>query len=178
MRGFRFSPFFFLLALLFSTPAAARVEDGTLIDPAVIAPLMAWVAQETGVTPPVMPQVIASRTRLAEALKGDNDSPAGRPRAGYLPGIVIVDNLLWDEEDSTQLSLIVHELVHHTQKFQKNAAWNCPDAREYSAYTLQNKWLESQGHSSFVDANWVQQVSTCAPQPGSIINADAASPES
>ncbi|NTU76863.1 MAG: hypothetical protein HGA90_03485, partial [Alphaproteobacteria bacterium] len=152
----------FIVDLFLSLPAPslAEVDDGTHVDPELVRPLMTWVEDQLGVKVPTMPQVIASRehfNRLLERL----GRTAGRPQSAYVPGTVYMDSERWDHEDSTQLSLLVHELVHHAQLFMNSAAWPCPSAREDLAYRLQNRWLEQQGHSPFVNVAWIERVSSC-----------------
>ena len=112
--------------ILFSGAALAAMPDGTPIDNATVAPLMRWVEQQTGVKVPVLPQVIASHRELALALDAADETPMGRARSAYMPGTVVLDNLRWDSEDEVQVSLLVHELVHHAQLFMKHAHWACP----------------------------------------------------
>ncbi len=140
--------------------AFAEVEDGTKIERAVIAPLLEWVAQQAGVNVPAQPQVIASRDQFNAMLGNMSRSRNGRAQAMYVPGTVLLDNLRWDPEDPTQLSLLVHELVHHVQMFDKRQ-WRCPAAKEAQAYELQNRWLEQHGHRPIVNAAWVERVSQC-----------------
>jgi len=91
----------------------------------------------------------------------------GRAQSAYIPGTVVMDDLRWDPDDSTQVSLLVHELVHHAQLFMNNVNWPCPDAREAQAYNLQNKWLEENGHYPFVQASWIARISSCSGRSGS-----------
>ena len=156
---------FFALILDFPLPAQAEVEEETHIDPAIVAPLMVWVENELGVKVPVLPQVIASRDRFDRVLRRMGGGFAGRPQSAYVPGVVLMDNLTWDPEESTQLSLLVHELVHHAQMFMPNKTWACPQAKETQAYTLQNRWLEQKGHSPFVNVAWIARVSSCPERP-------------
>jgi hypothetical protein len=169
----RLSYFHAVLVLAFglgySAPVFADVEDGTRLDPAFVAPFIAWVEHETGTHIPVQPQVIASRDRFDLELDHMHEHHPGRPQSGYVPGTVILDNTRWDPEDPAQLSLLVHELVHHAQLFMKDKVWACSNEKEVLAYTLQNKWLEEHGHSPFVQASWIKRVSTC---PGTAVVAD------
>lgn len=155
-------------AFLATAPQAARAdfEDGDRIPDAVIAPLMAWVEAQTGVRVPVLPHVIASRSQLTQIVSRMG-SIAGRARALYVGGTVFLDHRLFDAEDSTQLSLLVHELVHYAQSF-KRGPWACPQAKEVEAYTLQNKWLEEQGHSPFVTASWINRMASCPSTPTTV----------
>ena len=138
-----------------------KLGPGGLVSPVLVAPLMAWVERETGVKVPVLPQVIASSERFRSILQRMGKTFAGRPQSAYVPGTVLLDYQRCDPEDSTQLSLLVHELVHHAQLYARASGWACQDAREAQAYTLQNKWLEDQGHYPFVNVAWIQRVSSC-----------------
>lgn len=152
-----------LIAIIYQ-PAAARVEDGTVVDPAVIRPLMKWVEQRTGQTVPVLPRVVASRIEFQKILASMGSEFEGRPQALYIPGTIYVDHLRWDPEDYVQLSLVIHEMVHHAQLFMTDRKWPCPDARETQAYQLQNQWLSENNHYPFVQAAWIERVSACPAQ--------------
>jgi hypothetical protein len=157
---------FFAFLLDFPLPVQAEVEDGTHIDPAIVQPLMGWVESQLGVKVPSLPQVMASHSRFARVLGRMEANFAGRPQSAYVPGTIYLDNNRWDPGDSTQLSLLVHELVHHAQLFMRTP-WPCHQAKETQAYTLQNKWLEQQGHSPFVNAAWIERVASC-PDRGAV----------
>jgi hypothetical protein len=90
---------------------------------------------------------------------------AGRAKAVYVGGRVVLDHRAFDSEDSTQMSLLVHELVHYAQSF-KRGGWSCPQQKEVEAYTLQNLWLEQQGHAPYVRASWIERVSSCSGRNG------------
>ena len=153
-----------LLLVGFAPTVRAEVEEGTMVDPVLVGALMAWVEQHVGAKVPAPPQVIASRSVFRAALRGAGGSFAGRPQSLYTAGRVVLDHLSWDPEESTQLSLLVHELVHHAQRAMPRSSWPCPDAREAQAYNLQNLWLEEQGHRPFVQAAWIERVSSCPDQ--------------
>lgn len=159
----------FLLSVFFAAmpqTAYADFEDGDRIPDAVVAPLMAWVEAQTGVRVPALPRVVASRSQLTQIVSRMG-AIAGRARALYVGGVVLLDHRLFDAEDSTQLSLLVHELVHYAQSF-KRGPWGCPQAKEVEAYTLQNKWLEEQGHSPFVTASWINRMASCPSAPTTV----------
>jgi len=149
---------------LFEKPAVdpLKLGPGGLVSAAIVEPLMAWVERETGVSVPVLPQVIADHERFYGVLRRMNRNFEGRPESAYIPGIVFMDDQRWDPEDPFQLSLLVHELVHHAQRYMKGVYWPCPNAQETQAYTLQNKWLNQRGHGSFVNAAWIQRVASCS----------------
>ncbi|MDD3288751.1 MAG: hypothetical protein PHX43_07100 [Alphaproteobacteria bacterium] len=162
--------YIFLLAFAILLPPAdvrAEVDDGTVISNETIAPLMAWVEQETGIKIAYQPRVLASRTKFHEVLSRLGQY-SGRPRSAYVSGMVLMDSELWDPEDSTQISLLLHELVHHAQSFTPKSAWACDNEKEAQAYSLQNKWLEEQGHYAFVQASWIKRVSACPSVPTTV----------
>ncbi|MGQ3486991.1 DUF6647 family protein [Roseovarius pacificus] len=86
----------------------------------------------------------------------------GRLRALYDPDrseILLVRP--WDPSNALDVSVLLHELVHHRQAPHH---WYCPAAQELSAYRLQEAWLVEQGLS--IDVNWVAVVldAGCTPQ--------------
>jgi len=52
----------------------------------------------------------------------------------------------WNGGTPAELSVLVHELVHHLQGATKTK-YECPQAREELAYAAQEKWLTLFGHS-------------------------------
>ena len=157
---------FLTLLSSFSVPAQAEVEDGVHVSEAVVGPLMAWVEAKTGYKVTVLPDVIASRSQFKAVLRKRVGAFAGQPQSLYIPGTVLLNNLTWDEEDPTALSLLVHELVHHNQLFMPGQHWACADAKETQAYNLQNEWLAEHGHQPFVQAAFIEQVSNCPNSTG------------
>jgi len=167
-------PFLILLLLIMGFPQTARAEyqEGSIIPAGIIAPLMAWVETQTGVRVPALPTVVASRAQLKEIVSRMGRL-AGRAQALYVGGRVVLDHEYFDTEDTTQMSLLVHELVHYAQSFKRGGAWACPQAKEVEAYTLQNKWLEQQGRSPFVRASWIARAAACPATSSSIAVAQA-----
>jgi len=156
----------------FPQPVHADFEDGAVVPPAVIAPLMAWVEAQTGVRVPVLPKVVASHSRLSEIVSRMGRI-AGRARALYTGGMVVLDDRYFDVEDETQVSLLVHELVHYAQSYNRTAVWTCAQAKEVEAYTLQNKWLEERGHSPYVQASWINRAAACPTTTSTVAMASA-----
>ena len=149
------------LCLGFAQNAMAEdYEDGDRLSASVIEPLMAWVELHTGIRVPYLPQVIASQSILSDIV-GRKGRIMGRARALYVSGMVVLDHRYFDAEDTTQQSLLVHELVHYAQSYRNQSAWGCPQEKEVEAYTLQNKWLEEQGSSPYVRASWIARMSAC-----------------
>ena len=52
----------------------------------------------------------------------------------------------WTGKTPAELSVLVHEMVHHLQKG-ASLAYECPAAREKPAYAAQEKWLGQFGRS-------------------------------
>ncbi len=140
--------------------ARAEVPDGTKIDPALVGRLLGWIEQETGYRAPNQPTVVASQEkfRLVMNMNGVHYADA---RAMYIPGMVILDNESWEADDPVQISLLVHELVHHAQLFSKRK-YACADAKEYEAYVIQNKWLEANDARPFASQAWIDEMSRCS----------------
>lgn len=147
----------------------AKASEAEAIDAQSLVQLLAWVETETGTKIPASPEVIANRDMFRAVLRSMGGSFAGRPQSAYLAGKVYLDDRTWDAAEPTQVSLLVHELVHHAQKYMTNVKWECPDAREAMAYRLQNKWLEQHGHNAFVQESWIKKMSACGEGRGGIL---------
>lgn len=52
----------------------------------------------------------------------------------------------WTGQTPADLSLLVHEMVHHMQNLSPTT-FECPQAREKLAYEAQEKWLNMFGHN-------------------------------
>ncbi|HUG61279.1 MAG TPA: DUF6647 family protein, partial [Methylomirabilota bacterium] len=52
----------------------------------------------------------------------------------------------WTGTSPAEVSVLVHELVHHLQNV-GGVAYDCPEAREKPAYQAQARWLELFGGS-------------------------------
>ena len=52
----------------------------------------------------------------------------------------------WTGATPVELSVLVHEMVHHLQNV-AGLKYECPQARESAAYLAQDKWLALHGHS-------------------------------
>ncbi len=59
----------------------------------------------------------------------------------------------WHPRDAGDVSVLLHELVHHRQAPHH---WYCPAAQELLAYRLQEAWLAERGLSA--DVNWIAVV--------------------
>lgn len=135
------------------------VPDGTAIDPDLVQELLAWVSVQSGYHPPGPPVVIASREKFVQLMR-KTGARLSNARAMYIPGMVVLDNNTWDAQDPMQLSLLVHDLVHHAQLF-SGKTYPCRAAKEQEAYTLQNKWLAERGAGFFASDAWIERLSQC-----------------
>jgi hypothetical protein len=52
----------------------------------------------------------------------------------------------WTGETPAEMSVLVHEMVHHLQN-EARATFPCPQAREQLAYAAQQRWLEAHGRT-------------------------------
>jgi hypothetical protein len=157
--------FFNFTLLLLTTLALANcaddglVSDGTVIPPETMKPLAMWVSSETNVNIPVLPIATASGQRLKSTL-GLEGVQRARAVAAYIPGQIVINNIIWDPNSLVSQSYLVHELVHHAQLF-SGKKYACPEAKEREAYTLQNKWLVQHGEDPIVSADWIDDISAC-----------------
>lgn len=69
----------------------------------------------------------------------------------------------WDARNPFDVSVLLHELVHHRQNGE-GAHWYCPGAQELDAYRLQDAWLAELGLEANV--NWIAVIleSGCTPR--------------
>jgi hypothetical protein len=68
----------------------------------------------------------------------------------------------WDQRDPYDVSVLLHELIHHRQAVAGH--WYCAGAQELPAYRLQQVWLAELGLEPKV--NWIAVVleSSCTPR--------------
>ncbi len=69
----------------------------------------------------------------------------------------------WSPDNPYDVSVLLHELVHHRQ--QSLTHWECPGAQERPAYRLQERWLAERGLEA--PFNWfvVRILSRCRTGP-------------
>ena len=157
-----FSKIIFLLCFLLAGTniAHASVSEGTPIEADTLAPLAQWVAQATHVMIPALPITVASGRRLKMSL-GLKDIQRARAVAAYLPGQIIINNVVWDPDSLRAQSYLVHELVHHAQLL-SGKVYPCHAAKEREAYILQNKWLTEHGEEPIASPEWIDGISSCS----------------
>jgi len=151
---------FWAFALLATcSKADAAVPDGTIISPETVAPLARWVEKETHVPIHALPITIASGSKLKTAL-GLEGTQQARSVAAYIPGQIIINNIVWDEQSARAQSYMVHELKHHTDTL-TGRKYACHNAKERDAYMLQNKWLAEHGEDPIYSQERIEQLSKC-----------------
>lgn len=109
---------------------------------------------------PVIRRVSAAE---AASLDGSRDrNHGGRTRGLYDPETGVIHLVRpWSARDPYDVSVLLHELVHHRQAL--SGHWYCPGAQELPAYRLQRDWLGGMGLEP--DVNWIAVVmeASCAP---------------
>lgn len=149
-----------LLAFLF-LPHDANGQYNSLSN--VVEALELWIDRETDLPR----RKIAPNIRFIDNLYAvDAGEPAmtiGRKTRGlYDPEtatIILVHP--WSADNPSDLSVLLHELVHHRQSA---VHWACLGAMEHPAYKLQEKWLNQ--FNLALDVNWIAIVlaANCAPR--------------
>src|SRR5271170_3528427 len=137
----------------------AAVSDGTIIQPETLKPYANWVQSAMNVEMVSLPITTASGMQLKTSL-GLKGVQQARAMAAYLPGRIILNNVAWDPESLRSQSYLVHELVHHAQLI-SGKHYQCDDAKEREAYTLQNRWLVERGEEPMVDEAFIDKISAC-----------------
>jgi hypothetical protein len=140
--------------------AAEDPQSNGTPDPALLKAVVTWLTTEFDLAPSdTLPRVklespaaITQRRHQDTAASGLPVSDAGRETIAifdssedtiYLPNG-------WSEYSPTDLSVLVHEMVHHLQTAAKTR-FECPQAREQLAYTAQQRWLERFGRNLMDD---------------------------
>jgi hypothetical protein len=127
--------------------AAATVPLDT-----VAATVAAWVAQAMGTALPAeLPALELVEPERLHALRSGSEAepPAAPP---VLQVVALYDDAGrsirlprgWSGTTPTELSVLVHEMVHHLQNLE-GRTYPCPAAREAEAYAIQERWLKQHG---------------------------------
>ena len=132
-----------------------RLEPGLeTVSPALAAAISKWLSDEFDLpqaqSPPafaMVPQGSLALLRMrAIDSHGSNVGRAGstivavyddEARTIYLPKG-------WTGATAAELSIVVHEMVHHLQK-EKELKYACPEEREQLAFAAQERWLAMYG---------------------------------
>lgn len=111
---------------------------------------MAWAAATTGLPEArELPRVqLSSAQALSDLRYGNVGVQRRREVAGLYVDLTrtihLADN--WDSRNVIDVSVLVHELVHHLQNV-AGLAYACPAEREKLASQAQAQWLATFGHS-------------------------------
>jgi hypothetical protein len=136
--------FAFLAAL--ALPASASADGQAVPDPLALA-IAAWVSEATGLPMPAsLPEIrFAAPQDMGPLMHAAALSPMGDgapeivafydtpAQAIYLPSG-------WTGSTPAELSVLVHEMVHHAQA-EAGRRFACPAERERQAYDAQTHWL-------------------------------------
>ncbi|MEY8842857.1 DUF6647 family protein [Cribrihabitans sp. XS_ASV171] len=132
--------------------------------PALVSVLDDWLdAQSIWPRRATAPRIRLVTPWQAAARQGETASfQRGSLRGAYDPDrseILLVRP--WSADKPQDVSVLLHELVHHRQAPHH---WYCPAAQELPAYRLQEDWLEANGRAA--DVNWVAVVldAGCTPR--------------
>lgn len=111
----------------------------------LLSALEEWLDQNSAYArPPSAPTVRVIPPAIAADLAGGLEAGhLGRLRGLFDPEtstIYLVSP--WDVSDPEDVSVLLHELVHHRQAKQH---WYCPAEQEWDAYKLQAAWLTELG---------------------------------
>jgi hypothetical protein len=135
----------------------------------LILALLVWIASESGLLlPPPPPVILVSREHISGLAygRGGLSTEDMDVRAAYdLDASTVYLRNDWDPTDLRSRASLLHELIHHTQSFNKVPA-RCPGERERLAYELTLKWLREEGATDpyeilDIDPFTIHLISTC-----------------
>jgi len=143
------------LGLALSGPAAA--SDCTPPSPGLVAELLGWIGEATGYD---VSAALADPPTIRFCAEGDAIpypgeatliTPGQRGLYDYdMRRIHLVAP--WRADRPRDVAVLLHELVHDVQFL--NRPWECPNATEWEAYKLYDRWLAERGIDTAID--WVQ----------------------
>jgi hypothetical protein len=149
----------------------AAIEPGsTWVDAKLLTAIVAWLSSNYDLPPIFDPPVIefVPPTMMASLRYKDvasdswsggqgsiEDVEAGRRSSTIVAIYDDADRTIylpetWTGATPTELSVLVHEMVHHLQNL-AGMRFACPEAREKLAYAAQRDWLELFGRDLFTD---------------------------
>ena len=102
----------------------------------LVATLLAWVVAQTGLAAPDVPRIVVDQIGT---VKNENVQAFYRHATA-----TIYLSETWRSDRLRDQSILLHELVHHVQWFNRVSA-PCVSAFERQAYDLQVRWLREQG---------------------------------
>jgi len=131
---------------------------------ALIATLIVWIAAKTGLAAPEPPRIVfVPRHEITELYLGvsngeqepqaivsnikgarNPNDPAGVQALYVRADATIYLQKNWRPVELRNQSILLHELVHHVQRFNRVNS-SCPGSLEKRAYDLQAAWLREHG---------------------------------
>lgn len=133
--------------------------------PELVAHLETWLDTNTNLERrPIAPTISWVSTAKAAYLQGSAQAAKAQTIRGlYDPdtqAIYLVKP--WNALDPYDVSVLLHELVHHRQN--GGGHWYCPGAQELDAYRTQDAWLAELGLEANV--NWIAVIleAGCTPR--------------
>lgn len=111
----------------------------------LVATYLAWIIAQTGLVIPDHPPIQLVTLKDMARRHGSPENNGLELQALYnrAEGSIYLPKG-WEPKDLRQKSALLHELVHHVQRF-NNMKLPCIAAYERQAYELQIRWLREQG---------------------------------
>ena len=132
--------------------------------PELVEELIRWIGAESGYDTAL---ALRERPEIAFCLTGeavDYDNEDMLVEENMLGAYDLANTRVflvrpWSAEDKRQVSVLLHELVHHVQFL--NRDFECLQAAEWEAYQLQAKWLAGRGVEPGFDWLHIYFLSRC-----------------
>jgi Domain of unknown function (DUF6647) len=134
-------------ALITATIVAAATSVAAAANPTpdLVESLRRWLdANSEYPRRAVLPEIRLVPRGDPALLDGSGGLSKGRLRGVYddqTATVYLVEP--WSTEAVFDISVLLHELVHHRQTTAKH--WYCPQEQEWRAYQIQAQWLEEHG---------------------------------
>ncbi len=136
--------------------AAAPARAAVTLDPApawrqaqttaeLLAILDAWLDARSDYPARATPPMVEIVDRQTARLRPGTAARMGQTTRGlYDPASATITLVApWSPDDVRDVSVLLHELVHHRQHTARH--WYCPGQQEPDAYRLQAEWLAERG---------------------------------
>ena len=136
---------------------AADAGADPVVAPEVMADLVRWIGAATEYD---VSATLAALPEVSFCIHGETIDYAGERVTVEEDVLAAFDDSArriflvrpWSAEDPRDVSRLLHELIHDVQL--ANRYWECPQAPEWEAYKLQDKWLAERGIASGFD--WLE----------------------
>jgi hypothetical protein len=132
---------------------SGELRSHDLHSTALLRSIVTWLSMNFDLAPTDALPHIKYETPSAMASRRKRDLPGANHQPGSVADSGQETVALYDDRDNTiylpakwtgqtpaEVSVLVHEMVHHLQNIAK-ARFECPQAREQLAYAAQQKWL-------------------------------------